>query len=50
MIIPDGGGLTVRQLVSKYIATKTGVKHTTRAGYGTVINLLEEDPFGAQGG
>ena len=29
MIIPDGGGLTVRQLVSKYIATKTGVKHTT---------------------
>lgn len=48
MIIPDGGGLTVRQLVSKYIATKTGVKHTTRAGYGTVINLLEKDPFGAQ--
>ena len=48
MIIPDGGGLTVLQLVKKYIATKTGVKHTTRAGYGTVINLLEKDPFGAR--
>ena len=46
MIVPDGGGLTVSQLVSKYIATKTGVKHTTRAGYGTVMNLLEKDPFG----
>lgn len=48
MIVPDGGGLTVSQLVSKYIATKTGVKHTTRAGYGTVMNLLEKDPFGAR--
>lgn len=46
MIVLDGGGLTVSQLVSKYIATKTGVKHTTRAGYGTVMNLLEKDPFG----
>lgn len=45
-IIPDGGGLTVLQLTKKYIATKTVVKHTTRAGYGTVINLLEKDPFG----
>lgn len=43
MIVPDGGGLTVLQLVKKYIATKTGVKHTTRAGYGTVINLLERN-------
>ena len=48
MMIPDGGGLTVSQLVSKYIATKTGVKHTTRVGYGTVINLLKKDPFGVR--
>lgn len=47
-IISDGGGLTVFQLVNKYIATKTGVKHTTRAGYGTVIHLLEKDPFGSR--
>ena len=48
MITPDGAGLTVLDLVKKYIATKTGVKHTTRAGYGTVINLLYKDPFGAR--
>ena len=47
-IVPDGGGRTVLQLVKKYTATKTGVKHTTRAGYGTVINLLERDPFGSR--
>ena len=46
LFVPDGGGLTVLMLVKKYTATKTGVKHTTRAGYGTVINLLERDPFG----
>lgn len=48
MIMPDGGGYTVLQLTKKYIAQKTGVKHTTRAGYGTVINLLTKDPFGAK--
>jgi len=46
MIVPDGGDLTVLRLTEKYIAQKTGVKHTTRAGYGTVISLLEKDPFG----
>lgn len=48
MMIPDGGGLTVLMLVKKYINQKTGVKHTTRAGYGTVINFLEKDSFGAR--
>lgn len=47
-IIPDGGGITVLQLAKKYISTKSGVKHTTRAGYGTVIKVLEKDPFGAR--
>lgn len=47
-IIPDGAGLTVLQLVKKYTALKTGVKHTTRTGYMTVINLLEKDPFGSK--
>lgn len=47
-IIPDGGGMTVLYLVKKYTATKTGVKHTTRAGYGTVIKLLERDSFGSK--
>lgn len=45
-IIPDGDGFTVLSLVKKYISQKTGVKNTTRAGYGTVVNLLTADPFG----
>ena len=47
-IIPDGGGMTVLQLVEKYTNTKTGVKYTTKANYGTVINFLKKDPFGAK--
>jgi len=33
---PTGKNMTVRELVDKYIATKRGVKNTTRAGYKTV--------------
>ena len=47
-ILPEGDGLTVLNLTKKYIGQKTGVKHTTRAGYHTVINLLTKDPFGAK--
>lgn len=47
-ILPEGAGLTVLNLTKKYIGQKTGVKHTTRAGYHTVINLLTKDPFGAK--
>lgn len=45
-ILPEGAGFTVLDLTKKYIRQKTGVKHTTRAGYNTVLNLLERDPFG----
>lgn len=45
-ILPEGAGFTVLNLTKKYIRQKTGVKHTTRAGYNTVLNLLERDPFG----
>ena len=45
-IVPDGDGYTVLTLVEKYISQKTGVKNTTRAGYGTVINVLKAEPFG----
>lgn len=47
-ILPEGAGLTVLNLTKKYIGQKTGVKHTTRAGYNTVINLLTRDSFGAR--
>lgn len=35
--------VTVMELVEKYISLKTGVKSSTRAGYGTVINVLKEE-------
>ena len=41
-------GVTVLELANKYTMQKRGVKHTTQAGYRTVLNLLEKDPFGAK--
>ena len=45
-IVPNGGEMTVLQLVEKYVLQKTGVRHNTEAGYKTVINVLREDAFG----
>ncbi len=45
-IIPEGGRLTVVDLVEKYVTLKTGVRPTTEAGYRTVINILKKDEFG----
>lgn len=47
-IASEGGGYTVLSLARKYISLKTGVKNTTKAGYKTVLNLLEKEPFGAK--
>lgn len=44
----QGDGMTVLELVDKYTLQKRGVKHTTQAGYRTVLNILENDPFGAK--
>lgn len=38
--------MTVCELVDRYLETKTGVKHTTKAGYKTVRNILEKESFG----
>lgn len=40
------GGVTVLELVERYISLKTKVRPTTRAGYKTVVNVLKTDPFG----
>lgn len=40
------GGVTVLELVERYISLKTKVRSTTRAGYKTVVNILKEDAFG----
>ena len=47
-IVSGGGNMTVLELVEKYVSTKTGVRPTTVAGYGTVINFLKKDAFGAK--
>lgn len=44
-ISPRGGDMAVMELVQKYLRTKTGVRASTRAGYKTVLNLLEKDLF-----
>ena len=35
-----GSGITVLELVERYVATKTGVRHSTKAGCKNVINTL----------
>ena len=47
-IIPNGGNLTVLELVQKYINQKRGVKHNTQANYNFVINIIKKEPFGAK--
>lgn len=42
----QGGDVTVLELVERYIATKTGVRHSTRTGYKTVVNILKKEEFG----
>lgn len=39
-------GTNVRELVDRYISTRTGVTHNTKAGYKTVQNILENENFG----
>lgn len=47
-LIPLGGGITVLELVNKYLYQKTGVRPSTRTNYKTVTNFLEKDPFGSR--
>ena len=47
-IVPNGGEMTVLQLVEKYVLQKTGVRHNTEAGYKTVINIIKKESFGKQ--
>lgn len=47
-IVPYGGQLTVLELTRKYILQRRGVRETTRAGYKTVTNILQEEDFGAR--
>ncbi len=42
----QAGGVTVLELVERYIGLKTKVRATTQNGYRTVVNVLKVDPFG----
>lgn len=45
-IVSLGGGMTVLELVKKYISQKTGVRHNTEANYNFVINIIKKEAFG----
>lgn len=47
-IVPEGGKLTVSDLVEKYISLRKGVRPSTEAGYKTVMSILRKDPFGTK--
>lgn len=47
-IVPDGGNLTVLELVKKYVSQKKGVKYRTKQLYNYTINVLADDYFGAK--
>ena len=47
-VSPNGGNMTVLELVQKYINQKRGVKHNTQANYNFVINVIKKEAFGAK--
>lgn len=47
-VIPNGGNMTVVELVEKYVSLKTGVRHNTQANYNFVINVIKKEEFGAK--
>lgn len=42
---PSCKNMTVYELTERYLATKTGVKYSTKSNYGFVKNLLAKEPF-----
>lgn len=47
-VASNGSGLTVLQLVERYTAQKKGVRLGTKSSYNYVIQILKNDPFGAE--
>jgi len=45
-IVPNGGDLTVLDLVKKYLSLKVNVRHNTQANYRFVTNIIEKEDFG----
>ena len=45
-IVPNGGDLTVLDLVEKYLSLKVNVRHNTQANYNFVLNIIRKEDFG----
>ena len=45
---PSRKNMTVMELVDRYLATKTGVTHSTKANYKFIRNILEDEDFGGK--
>ncbi len=45
-IVPNGGNLTILELVKKYLSLKINVRHNTLANYNFVVNIMQKEPFG----
>lgn len=45
-IAPNGGNLTVLDLVQKYLSLKVNVRHNTQANYNFVVGILKKEAFG----
>ena len=45
-VVPNGGYLTVLELVQKYLSLKINVRHNTLANYKFVTNIIEKESFG----
>ena len=46
-IVPNGGNLTVLELVQKYLSLKVNVRHNTQANYNFVVGILKKEAFGS---
>ena len=46
-IVPNGGNMTVLELVEKYLSLKVNVRHNTQANYNCVKGILKKEPFGS---
>lgn len=46
-IVPNGGNMTVLELVKKYLSLKVGVRHNTLANYQFVTNIIAKESFGS---
>lgn len=46
-IVPNGGNLTVLELVQKYLSLKVNVRYNTQANYNFVVGILKKEAFGS---